>query len=117
MIHRLEFRFENTLDGLDVLEGDGAIVEIALRNLGVYNLVNQLVDAFLGIFFQASGSRFYGISHHQDSLLSGKWIRARIAEERSIGFLAWMVVLPADVEILGLSRTVMGRDEVLDNGR
>ena len=45
-----ELFFQDRFCHSDFFEGDGAFVEEAFGNLPVYNLIDQLADALLGVF-------------------------------------------------------------------
>ena len=53
VVDRLQLLLEERLDGGNVLEGDGAFAEEAVRHLGVDDFIDQSVDALLGVLLQA----------------------------------------------------------------
>ena len=54
VIHRLQLFFEYGFHGGDVLEGDGAFLEVAIFYLRIDDFLYQIADAFFGIFGQAA---------------------------------------------------------------
>ena len=115
VVDGFQLLLEHLLHGSDVLEGDGALLEVALGHLRVDDFIHQVADAFFVILRQAARGGFHRVGHHQDGLLLGEGIRAGIGEQSLVGFLAGMFVLPRDVEVLGLPLAVVGGDEVLDD--
>ena len=117
MVHRLQFLFEHVFHYGDILEGDGAFFEVAFGHLSVHYLVHQFSDAFLRIFGQAARGGFHGIGHHQNGLFLGEGVGAGIGEDGRVGFFAGVFVLPGNVEVFGLSLSVVGGNEVFDGSR
>ena len=80
MVYSLQLLLEYVLHGGDILEGDGAFLEIAFCHLRIDNLVYQVADALFRIFGQAARGCLYGIRHHQDGLLLAERVGTGIGE-------------------------------------
>ena len=66
------------------------------------------------MFFQATGGRFYGISHHQDGSLFRERVRPRIGESLFVYFAVGILVFERVIEVFGFSASVMGTDKIDD---
>ena len=101
----------------DVAEGDRTFLEETFSHLTVDELVDERADAFLGIFVERAGGCFHRVGHHQNSLLTGEWIRTWILEKLLVYIFIWMGITIINIEILGKPGAMMGGDEILDDAR
>ena len=115
MVHRLQLFLEQTLHHVNVLEGDGALLEVSFGNLGIDNLVDQVADAFFGVFRQTAGSSFHRVGHHQYSLFLGERIGTGIAELVGVYLFIGMFIFIGDIEIFCQTLAVVRTDEVADD--
>ena len=60
------------------MEINRTIAKVATLYIAINNTVYQVADALLGVLVQRTRCRLYPISNHQDSLLTGEGVRARI---------------------------------------
>ena len=117
MVDGLEFFDEHGLGILDVAEGDGAVAEVALVDLRVDEVLDEVADAFLRVVGQRARGRLDAVGHHEDGLLLGCGIGTGVGEEQVVDGLVGQLVLLLHVEVLGLTLSVVGADEVADNLR
>ena len=115
VIDGLQLLDENSLGVGDVAEGDGALLEVAFLHLCVDESVDQITDAPLGIVWTRTGGSLDGIGHHQDSLLLGEGVGARIGEQQFVDLLIREGILLLHIEVLGLALSMVRGDELLDD--
>ena len=87
----------------------------AIGYLAVYEVIDEVVNALLGVVRQGTGGGLHGVGHHQDGLLAGKGIGARIHESGLVERLVGMCVLLFHIEVFDQTTAVMREDEVLDD--
>ena len=114
MVHDLELLDKDALHGFHVAERHRRVLQQAVGYLRVDNLVDELADAFLRMFFEAARSGFDRIGHHDDCGLFRERIRAWIGEERFVDRAVRILVLIGIVEILRLAAPVVRADEIDD---
>ena len=112
-----EFVGEDLFGGGDVLEGDGAVVEVSFLDLAVDDAADEGGDAFFRVFGEASAGGFDGVAHHEDGLLDGGGVGSGIGEELVVDLQEGVVLLVFDVEVFGLALPVVGGDELADDFR
>ena len=114
MVDNLQTLRQHLLSHIDVVEGNRTVGVETVAHLSVDEGVHQITDVLFGVFGQRTGSCLYGVGHHEDSLLTGERIRSCIGKDRFINLLLRMLVLVRDIEILGLTQSVVGHNEILD---
>ena len=114
MIDRLQLLNEHRLGILDVAEGHWAFAEVAFSHLRVDKTFHQVANALFRIVGQRTGGRLNRIGHHQTCLFTGKGVGTGIGEQQVVDGFVGEVVLLLHVEVLGLTQTVVGGNEVAD---
>ena len=99
MVHDLELLDKDALHGFHIAERHRRVLQQAVGYLRVNNLVDELADTFLRMFFEAARSGFDGIGHHDDCGLFRERIRTWIGEERIVYRAVRILVLIGIVEI------------------
>ena len=117
VINGLQTVNQRALGICDVAERDGTLLEMPLGELGIDNAIDELRDAFLGVFFQTAGSGLHRVAHHHNGLLSRLRIRTGIAEGFFVNGLAHVFVAILYVEILDEPRSVVRAYKFLDDLR
>lgn len=116
MVDGLELLDEHRLGILNVAEGDGTLAEVAVGDHRVDDAVHQRADGLLGVVGQRARGRLHGVGHHQDGLLLGEGVGARVGEEQLVDLFVGVLVLVFHEEELGLALSVVGGDELADDG-
>ena len=114
VVDGFELFLEDSLDLVDLLEGDGGLLEDALPYLVGDDLLDEVVDALVRIFLQASGGRFHGVTHDEyGHLLRGRQ-RSGVGELGFVDLPVRILVLHRIVEVFRLALPMVRLDELLD---
>ncbi len=108
---------EACTDVVDVVEGQGAVVELVVVYLVVDDVVNHVVDVLFVLHLEALAGRLDGVDHHDHGRFAREGGGAEVAEIGYFDFLARMVQFGLGVEVAGDGGSVVGADEVGHFGR
>ena len=109
--------FEHCADLVDVLKGEGAVVELVVGHLVVDNAVDHSVNALLVVSLEASAGGFYRVDNHHNGGFSRIGSGTQITIVGDVDFFVGMMKLCLSVEIAGNGGAVMGAYEVDHLGR